>query len=705
MSPDDTRSLPPAGAAAATLDDDPYRWLEEVDGVAALQWVRARNAETEAALTGPGSPFEALRSQLQAAYDAPGRIPGIVRRGGWLYNFWQDAEHPRGLWRRTTLDQYRRPDPAWELLLDVDALGAAEAESWVWAGATVLGPAYRRAMVSLSRGGADARVVREFDLETRSFVPGGFAVPEAKSDVRWIDDDTLYVATDVGPAALTDAGYPRRIRRWPRGTPLAEAPVVFEAEPGDVSAGVSVDRTPGYERTLFVRHIDFYTQHCWLLADDGSLQRLDVPDDASIHFHQDLLLMHLRSDWAGPGGPFPNGSLVYAPLAAYLAGDRTVQALFVPTATRSLADYDWTRGCLLLNVADNVASKLELWRRAEGGGFEGGPLDAPFPGTVGVSCLHDPLVPDDPLAEHYLLDYTDHLTPASLYLGHTGSARRELLKSNPVLFDAAGMRAEQHFATSRDGTRVPYFVVWPRDGRPDGDRPTLLYGYGGFEVSLEPGYLGGRGLAWLARGGVYVVANIRGGGEFGPAWHQAAVKAHKQRSYDDFAAVAEDLVARGITRPARLGIMGGSNGGLLVGAMAVQRPELFGAVVCQVPLLDMQRYHLLLAGASWIAEYGNPDVPEEWGWISAYSPYQRVRAEGRYPQVLFTTSTRDDRVHPGHARKMAAKMLAQGHAVRYFENIEGGHGGGADNVQRARMAALEFTFLWEALGAPPPSSP
>ena len=679
--------------------DDPFLWLEDVDSEAALNWVRERNAQTEALLAADAA-FDALRTRLQAALDAPGRIPGVVRRGDWLYNFWQDATHPRGLWRRTTLASYRQPEPEWEVVLDVDALGQAEGESWVWAGSRVLGPQYRMALVSLSRGGADAKVVREFDLVTKQFVPEGFTLPEAKSEVTWIDADTLFVATDVGEGALTDSGYPRQVRRWARGTPLAQAPIVFEAEVSDIAASVAVDRTPGYERTLFVRQIDFYRQHDFLLTDDGRLLRLEVPEDASVSFHEDLLLLSLRSAWDGPGTAYPSGSLLYAPAAAYLAGDHHVQPLFVPTATRSLAGYDFTRSCLLLNISDNVASRLELWRRTPEG-FTGGPIEAPYPGTVGVGALHDPLIPNDPLAEHYLLDYTDYLTPASLYLAHTDTAERELLKSNPAFFDATGMRAEQCFATSADGTQVPYFIVWPQAAQADGNNPTLLYGYGGFEVSLEPGYAGTRGIAWLSQGGVYVVANIRGGGEFGPDWHQSAIKAHKQRSYDDFAAVAQDLITRGVTRPERLGIMGGSNGGLLVGAVAMQRPELLGAVVCQVPLLDMQRYHLLLAGASWMAEYGNPDVPEDWAHISAYSPYQQVQPGRRYPKMLFTTSTRDDRVHPGHARKMAARMLAMGHDVSYFENIEGGHGGAADNAQRARMMALEFSFLWRVLGAAP----
>lgn len=685
-----------AAPVAAPKVDDPFLWLEAVDSDQALTWVRERNAQAEALLASDAE-FDTLRQRLQAALDAPGRIPGVVRRGDWLYNFWQDAAHPRGLWRRTTLSSYRQPEPAWDVVLDVDALGRAEGESWVWAGARVLGPEYRLALVSLSRGGADACVVREFDLATRQFVAGGFEVPEAKSSVTWIDANTIYVATDVGEGALTESGYPRQVRRWVRGSALAQAPVVFEAEVGDIAASVSVDRTPGFERTLFVRQIDFYHQHYSLLGIDGQLQRIDVPEDASIDFHEDLLLLSLRSAWAGPGGAYPSGSLLMAPASAYLAGDHAVQPLFVPTATRSLAGYDFTRSCLLLNISDNVASRLELWRRTSDG-FVGGPMDAPYPGTVGVGTLHDPLIANDPLAEHYLLDYTDYLTPASLYLAHTDSAEREQLKANPAFFETAGMRAEQWFATSADGTRVPYFIIWPRGAQADGNNSTLLYGYGGFEVSLEPGYAGSRGIAWLSQGGVYVVANIRGGGEFGPAWHQSAIREHKQRSYDDFAAVAQDLIARGVTRPERLGIMGGSNGGLLVGAVAIQRPELLGAVVCQVPLLDMQRYHLLLAGASWMAEYGNPDVPEDWVHISAYSPYQRVQPGRRYPRMLFTTSTRDDRVHPGHARKMAARMLTQGHDVSYFENIEGGHGGAADNAQRAHMMALEFRFLWRVLG-------
>jgi prolyl oligopeptidase len=465
---------------------------------------------------------------------------------------------------------------------------------------------------------------------------------------------------------------------------------------------MTVDRTPGFERTVFSRAIDFYNTRSFLLqpakAGDAKpvLVQIDKPDDASLAFWRERVLVWLRSDWTVGGRTWPRGALLVADAKAYLAGERKFEALFTPTPTRSLASYGTTRDRVVLDILDNVAGRIEEWTPTPRG-WTHRDVKAPFPGALSTTELHDPLIADDPLAEAYLVSYTDFLTPDSLYLGHTGTDERELLKARPAYFDASGMHVEQDFATSKDGTRVPYFVVWPKGAKPDGRNPTLLYGYGGFEVSLTPWYSGSFGKAWYEHGGVLVVANIRGGGEFGPAWHQAAVKAQKQHSYDDFIAVAEALVARKVTSPAHLGIEGGSNGGLLVGAVTVQRPDLFGAVSCQVPLLDMRRYNRLLAGASWMAEYGNPDEPAEWAWISKYSPYQNVRKDVHYPPVLFTTSTRDDRVHPGHARKMAARMIEQGHDVLYYENIEGGHGGAADNAQRADLQTLQFAFLWEKL--------
>jgi prolyl oligopeptidase len=673
-------------------DQDPWLWLEEVQGDKALAWVRERNAETRQRLEAwPG--FAETRRRILDVLDSRDRIPAIARRGGFVYNFWQDAEHPRGLWRRTTLDDYRQPQPAWDIVLDLDALGRAEGENWVWGGAVCLGPDYQRCLLRLSRGGADAQVIREFDMGTRRFVDGGFQLPEAKSEVAWADADTLYVGTDFGEGSLTDSGYPRIIKRWMRGQPLADAVLMFEARHSDVAAGVSVDHTPGHERTLFTRAPDFFSSEDALLV-DGRLQKLDKPADAQLAFWYGQVLLSLRSDW----GPWPSGALLASDAAVYLAGRPQWHALFTPTAMRSLAGSTLLRHTVLLEVLDNVAGRLEehrlddnTWQRRE--------VQAPFPGTLHAQSLHDTWVADDPLGESYLLSYTDFLTPESLLLGRVGNDEREPLKSRPAFFDASGMRVEQRFATSKDGTRVPYFVVWPKGATADGDNPTLLYGYGGFEVPLQPSYSGGFGSAWYGRGGVQVVANIRGGGEFGPAWHQAALKGKRQNAYDDFITVAEDLIAQRITNPRRLAIQGGSNGGLLVGAVMLQRPELLRAVVCQVPLLDMRRYHRLLAGASWMGEYGDPDDPEQWAWISTYSPYQNVPpASTRLPAVLFTTSTRDDRVHPGHARKMAARLREMGHEAWLYENIEGGHGGGADNQQRADMLALEFAFLWQQLG-------
>ncbi len=680
---------------------DPFAWLEDVQGERALNWVRERNALTQKELSARPE-FDSMREQLLDVLNAKDRIPGVSRQGHWFYNLWQDENHKRGLWRRTTLEEYRKAEPAWETVLDLDALGQAEGENWVWAGASPLAPNYRYCLVALSRGGADAHVVREFDTVKKEFVANGFSLPEAKSDVDWIDEDHIYVGTDFGVGSLTDSGYPRVIKRWKRGTPLSEAVTVFEGEAKDVSVRVSVDKTPGFERTVFSRSTDFYNSIQFLLQGDKQV-KLDVPSDASVGFDRDIVLLQLRSDFKAGKDIFPSGSLIYGDAKAYLIGERKLKAMFTPTATRSLSGYTTTQSHVLLSILDNVAGKLEQWQR-KGSSFVRKEIQAPYPGTLGIGALHDPQIENDPLAESYVLTYTDFLTPNSLYLGDTATDKRELLKARRVLFDATGMRAEQRTATSKDGTKVPYFVIWPKGATPDGNNPTLLYGYGGFDISLRPSYSGTYGRAWHKRGGVVAIANIRGGGEFGPNWHKSAIKAEKQRSYDDFISIAEDLIAAKITSPKHLGIMGGSNGGLLMGATFTQRPDLFNAVVCQVPLLDMRRYHTLLAGASWMAEYGNPDVAEEWAYISKYSPYQNVKAEGHYPRVLFTTSTRDDRVHPAHARKMAAKMLSLNHDVMYYENIEGGHGGAADNEQRAYLQALEYTYLWQQLGRPAPSA-
>jgi prolyl oligopeptidase len=699
------RRLALAGACAASAlaawpafaADDPYLWLEERRGERALAWVRERNAETRAQLEADPL-FRPLRDQFVQALTARDRIPEVTRHGDALYNLWRDERNPRGLWRRTTLAEFLKREPAWETVLDVDALGAAENESWVFARANCLGPAHRRCLISLSRGGSDAVVVREFDTQRKRFVDDGFTLPEARSFVDWIDADTIYVATDFGPGTLTASGYPRQVKRLARGQSLAQARPVFEGRPDDVGSFVQVDRTPGHARTLFTRVIRGDDSELHLLRAGGRLELLPKPIDADATFWRERVLLRLRSDLADGEQRWPKGSLLIADADAFVAGRARWQALFTPTETRSLDGFALTRSQVLVLQLDNVASRLEAWRPVQGR-WVGRTLRVPGPGTLKVKALADTTRRHDTLAEHFLLDYRDFLTPESLLLGRTGTPVLQTIKARAAHFDASGMKVEQQHATSKDGTRVPYFIVWPKGaGAGDGAHPTLLYGYGGFEVPMQPFYSAGVGRGWLARGGVFVLANVRGGGEFGPAWHQAALKTNRQRSFDDFIAVAEDLIARKVTTPYRLGIAGGSNGGLLVGAVMLQRPALFNAVVAQVPLLDMKRYHLLPTGASWMGEYGNPDDPADWAAIGAYSPYQNLRADRRLPKLLLTTSTRDDRVHPAHARKMAARMRELGHPVLLHEALEGGHAGGADALQRADTLALEYTFLWQQLG-------
>lgn len=669
---------------------DPYLWLEDVTADSALDWVRQRNALSTGELTGTET-FKTFNQRILSILDSDARIPYVEKIGPRYYNLWRDAANPRGLWRRTTLTEYRKAAPAWETVLDLDALGREEGENWVWSGASCLRPKYRRCLLSLSRGGADADVVREFDLVTRQFVPGGFTLPEAKSSVTWRDENTVFVGTDFGPGSMTTSGYPRIVKEWRRGTPLDSAATVFEARPDDVWAYGWRDLTPGFERDFILRGITFYSNEMFLRR-DGRLIRLDKPDDANAGVHREWLFLELRSDWTLAGTTYPAGALLATGFDAFLAGERNFHVLFTPTERKSLVGYTATRRHLLLNELDNVRNRLYLltWR-------DGQWRRQPLPGLPEFGNISaDAVDPDS--SDAYFLTITDFITPTSLAYGVAGGAPPRRIKQLPAFFDASGLAITQHEVQSLDGTRVPYFQVARADLALSGDAPTLLYGYGGFEIPLLPGYSAGVGAAWLERGGVYVTANIRGGGEFGPRWHQAALKANRHKAYEDFIAVAEDLVRRRITAPERLGIMGGSNGGLLMGNMLTRRPDLFGAIVCQVPLLDMRRYHTLLAGASWMGEYGDPDDPAEWEFIRTFSPYHNVKAGVRYPPVLFTTSTRDDRVHPGHARKMVARMLEQGHAVRYYENIEGGHAGAADNRQAAFMSALSYAFLWQELG-------
>jgi len=673
--------------APADDDVDPFLWLEDVTGERPLDWVRDRNAESVEALAG-SERFRSLESRIRTILDSKERIPFVSRIGDRYYNFWRDAANPKGLWRRTTLEDYRRAEPAWETVLDLDALAAREGENWVWHGAAVLEPEDRLCLLSLSRGGADADVVREFDLERKAFVDGGFALPEAKSRFGWRNRDSLFVATDFGPGSLTTSGYPRTVREWARGTPLAAAPVVYEGRPDDMSVAGFHDPTPGFERDFVRRQITFWTNELFLRR-DGRLVKVEKPDDADAAVHREWLLIELRSPWTVGGATHPAGGLVAADFERFLAGDRTFHVLFAPGPRTSLAGYASTRNHLLLNTLDNVRSRVDVLTFRDGRWHR-----EPLPGVPEFGTASATPV-DDLDSDDYLLVTANALTPTTLSLGSAAEATRppEKLKQSPAFFSANGLCVSQHEATSRDGTRVPYFQIGPERLPLDGSTPTLLYGYGGFEIPLVPGYEPIAGGCWLERGHVHVIANIRGGGEFGPRWHQAALKEKRPRAYEDFIAVAEDLVARRVTSPAHLGVKGGSNGGLLVGNMLTMRPDLFGAVVCQVPLLDMRRYHTLLAGASWMGEYGDPDDPAEWSFIRGFSPYHNVDRGREYPPTLITTSTRDDRVHPGHARKMTARLLELGKPVLYYENIEGGHGGAADNRQRAFMDALGYAFL------------
>lgn len=682
---------PGACTIRCVIDDDPYLWLEDVEGEAALEWVAERNAETEAVLAA-GARFAPLKERLREVLDASDRIPYTTRRGVFLYNFWRDAGHVRGVWRRTTLEQYGKDAPEWEVLLDIDALAAAEGEKWVWAGARVRHPDYDRALVCLSRDGGDAVAVREFDLATRAFVEGGFQVGEAKTRIGWIDADTVFIGTDLGPGSLTDAGYPRTVRRWRRGTPLEEAALVFEAEPADVSAWGWRDTTPGFERDFVGRSLDFFRSEMYFLTPDATLVKIDVPDDARAYAHRQYLIVTLKSDWLGQRA----GSLLAFGFDAFLAGDRTAEVLFTPDERTALGEHSWTRHHLILETMRDVSTRIEVLTPAPGGGWARKPL-ADVPALSAATVVDT----DPDLSDEYFLDVSGFLQPSTLYRGQIG-ADTEILKQAPARFDTAGLAVEQFFATSQDGTRVPYFVIGPDHGPtgPVGPAPALLYGYGGFEVSLTPFYGAVRGRAWLERGGTHVIANIRGGGEYGPDWHQAALGADRPRAFEDFAAVAADLIARGITTPAMLGAAGGSNGGLLMGAMLTRYPELFGAIVAQVPLLDMVRFHKLLAGASWIAEYGNPDHEADRPHLRALSPYHQLTADKVYPPVLLMTSTRDDRVHPGHARKTAARLRELGHPVLLHENIGGGHAGASDNEQAAYNNALVHTFLWQHLTPP-----
>ncbi len=681
-----------AAAQDAGAEEDPYLWLEEARSDEALAWVRAENERTMGLLAGDPR-FDQLKAEALAIYDSEDRIPYVSIRPDGLYNFWQDKENPRGLLRRTTLESYRSDSPEWEVVLDVDALAEAEGREWVYKGSTCLPPELQMCMIALSDGGKDATVLREFDMRTKSFVEGGFVIDsESQGGVEWLDGDTLLVGRDFGEGTLTESEYPFTTRLWKRGTSLSEAPEIFRGEPKDVWAGASLLRdgsgtVHGYTafRGLSFHEREFYFQK------DGEWVKLDLPKMASPYGIVDgQLLFSTDVDWEVQGQTFPADSLVSVDLEAFKADPNGAAKTLVwaPEERQTKQGGAITKNSLFVSLLDNVKGRVLRFDYADGA-WNSTPVDLPDNATVDIAASADE-------SDQVMYSVTDFLTPSTLYYSD-GSSAPEIIKTSPEFFDAGGMEVVQYEATSKDGTKIPYFLVKPKGMVLDGTTPTLLTGYGGFQVPRLPGYLGSTGKMWLERGGAYILGNMRGGGEFGPGWHQSAIRENKQRTWDDFIAIAEDAIARKITSPEHLGIQGGSQGGLLVGTAFTQRPELFDAAIVQIPLFDMLRYHEIGRGASWIGEYGDPRIPEQRAWIEPYSPYQKLLENKDYPAPFFWASTADDRTHPAHARKGAARVKQLGQDYYYFEDTTGGHSGGVDNEQRAKIQALQFVYLLQRL--------
>ncbi|CAJ1439539.1 unnamed protein product [Effrenium voratum] len=696
-----------AASCAKPMAEDPHQWLEEVNGEKCLEWAKERNEKTFQKFGQPDK--TKLYRNILDILESKDKIAYVEKIGDFYYNFWQDANHVKGIWRRCTLEEYRKSaaDINWELVLDLDELSKAEGQTWVWHRPTFinLGPEEKHdiCLLSLSPGGSDAEVIREFNVDKKAFVPpeeGGFTIKECKTNVSYKSRDVVLVGTDTGAANdMTDSGYPAQVREWKRGTALADAPIVYQVEKSDIVGYASRYYDRGIIHESRGRAITFFTsEHVYL--HDGEWKKLDVPDDMNVSTFCDRFQFQLRSDWQVEGQSFTQGSLLSIPMAAFFRGELSkLEVLFAPSASESLEDTTGTKNFLILSILEDVKIKLVFWEYKAGSWVQRGVEKGLGTESVSLSSVQA-----DEGDDLWVTVY-GYLRPSTLYLTDAESLcagkllSMEPLKSLPAFFKSEDLEVQQFFATSLDGTKVPYFQLSKKGMVCDGRNPTLLYGYGGFEISLTPVYSGGRGIAWLEHGGVWIDANIRGGGEYGPRWHQAAKKENRNKAYEDFEAVAEDLLTRKVTTRALLGIQGGSNGGLLVGNMLVrEKRELLGAVVCQVPLLDMKRFSQLLAGASWMGEYGDPST--DWHFLERYSPYHNVSSESTYPPALFVTSTKDDRVHPGHARKMVAKLQEHPSAkdqTFYYENIEGGHGGAADNKQRAFMQVVQYAFLWQTM--------
>ena len=675
-------------------ENDPRVWLEEVEGEEALEWVEGQNERTFARLQGDER-YQGLYDQALEIYQSEDRIPYGSYYGGYVWNLWQDAENTHGLWRRTTLESYLTDAPDWDVVLDLDALSETEETNWVWRGANCLAPDYDRCILTLSDGGSDAAVRREFDISDRAFVEGGFVTPEAKGGVSWVDADTVMVGLATSEADSTTSGYPSVAYRWERGTDLSEATEVVRGDRSDV--GLFAFRLEAEDGTVYMMASEadtFYETTWWYLPAAAEPVQVPLPAKSNIQeLYEGELVFTVEEDWTPvEGGPtYASGSLLSFTFADFVASGELpeVKTVFVPGARQSIGNIGATRSALLVAIDENVVGGLEAFHYADGQWTSD---TVPVPDNMTISLgstnMHEDIA---------FMNAEGFLTPDTLYTVDAAALEVEAIKSIPERFNAEGLVVEQLEAESTDGTMVPYFVVRHEDTVMDGTTPTLLYAYGGFQVSIRPSYSGSRGRLWLENGGAYVVANIRGGGEFGPSWHQAGLKMNRQRIYDDLISVAEDMHSRGLTSPRHTGVYGGSNGGLLTGVMYTQRPDLWNAVVSAVPLLDMLRYHTLLAGASWMGEYGDPSDPDEGAFLRSISPYHNVDANGDYPEIYLYTSTRDDRVHPGHARKMAHLLEELGHDYLYYENTAGGHSAAANLAETARRDALLYTFLMQKL--------
>jgi prolyl oligopeptidase len=677
-------------SAQDTSEADPFLWLEDIEGERALQWVREQNQRSLAKLTQDERYPRYYAAALAIAQDQQ-RIPFGSLRNGWLYNFWQDEHFVRGIWRRATVAQYETAAPEWQILLDIDALAKTEQKNWVFEGVECLPQDSRYCLVKLSDGGKDAIVMREFDTEKRTFVEGGFLLPEAKSDVVWRDANSLLVATDWGDGTLTESGYPFVVKEWRRGQALAAAREVYRGKVTDVAVSPFSLEGPNKERFLGIRQADtFFTATHWRFSDTQPLARLSLPPKASVHgIFRGQLIFTLEQDWTVDQALWRAGTLLALPMSELTAQAPKSILLWMPGPRESIESVEISQSAVLVASYAEVKGRVLRFSLTQGR-WTYTPMPLPSGGSVEI-------ISTDPQIDTAFLSHEDFLRPTALYAAQVSNNSAKRIKNLDAKFPAEKYLTEQFMAVSRDGTEVPYFVVRTQGKTTADPAPTLLYGYGGFQVAMLPSYSATLGQLWLEQGGVYVLANIRGGGEFGPQWHQAGLKTKRQVIYDDFIAVAEDLITRKITSSEHLGMMGGSNGGLLMGAMLTQRPELFNAAVVQVPLLDMLRYHQLLAGASWVDEYGSPEVPEERQWLRKLSPYHNLVRRDDFPLPFILTSTKDDRVHPGHARKYAAKLASLDMPFLYYENIDGGHSAAANLQERAKRQALEFTYLAQRL--------